>query len=268
MPTIQEEPTMPKINVYLPDELAEAVRETGVPVSAICQRALEQAVRRVTAIRETALADVDGDELAARLPNFTARARTALQLGIERARADGSPTVGTGHVLHGMLTEGANLALQVLPAIGIESARIGRDLAHETLTDEDPATEGGPQRFSGPAAGALELAVTEATAYGHNYVGCEHLLLGLIAEPDGVAGRVLRTLGGELRLARRAVAAALAGFVHLRAQMAQSQPVPQAGPAAGPELTALLGAAIRRELQPVVERIERLEQRAGVTTEG
>ena len=46
---------MPKINVYLPDELAQAVKEAGVPVSAVCQRALEQAVRRVTAIRETAL---------------------------------------------------------------------------------------------------------------------------------------------------------------------------------------------------------------------
>jgi ATP-dependent Clp protease ATP-binding subunit ClpC len=49
---------MPKINVYLPEDLAEAVREAGVPVSAVCQRALEQAVRRVTAIRETAVADL------------------------------------------------------------------------------------------------------------------------------------------------------------------------------------------------------------------
>lgn len=52
---------MPKINVYLPDDLAEAVKEAGVPVTAVCQRALEQAVRRVTAIRETALGDLDGE---------------------------------------------------------------------------------------------------------------------------------------------------------------------------------------------------------------
>src|ERR687890_296822 len=53
---------MPKINVYLPDDLAEAVKAAGVPVSAVCQRALEQAVRRVTAIRQTVLADLDLDE--------------------------------------------------------------------------------------------------------------------------------------------------------------------------------------------------------------
>jgi len=53
---------------------------------------------------------------------------------------------------------------------------------------------------------------------GHNYIGCEHLLLGLIAEPDGTAGQVLRALGAEHRLTRRAVTAALAGYVHLRAQ--------------------------------------------------
>ncbi len=50
---------MPKINVYLPDELAEAVRDAGVPVSTVCQRALEHAVRRITAIRETTLAELD-----------------------------------------------------------------------------------------------------------------------------------------------------------------------------------------------------------------
>jgi ATP-dependent Clp protease ATP-binding subunit ClpA len=60
------------------------------------------------------------------------------------------------------------------------------------------------------------LAVTEATSLGHNYIGCEHRLLGLVAEPDGIAGQVLRALGADPRLVRRAVTAALAGYVHLR----------------------------------------------------
>src|SRR5690349_2940086 len=107
---------MAKINVYLPDDLAEAVRQTGVPVSAVCQRALEQAVRRVTAIRETDLGDLDDAGLAARLPHFTARARTVLTLAAGRAQDAGSPAVGTGHLLAGMLAEGTNLALQVLRA--------------------------------------------------------------------------------------------------------------------------------------------------------
>ena len=53
---------MPKINVYLPDDLAEAVRDSGLPVSAVCQRALEDAVRRITAIRQTTLDDLDTDQ--------------------------------------------------------------------------------------------------------------------------------------------------------------------------------------------------------------
>ncbi|MEU2357578.1 Clp protease N-terminal domain-containing protein [Streptomyces misionensis] len=134
---------MPKINVYLPDDLAEAVKEAGVPVSAVCQRALELAVRRVTTIRETPLADLD-DEPTGALAHFTARTRTVLKLAVA------------------------------------------------------------PRRFDGPAANAMELAVTEAISLGHNYIGCEHVLLGLVAEPDGVAGQVLRALGTDPKLARRA----------------------------------------------------------------
>jgi ATP-dependent Clp protease ATP-binding subunit ClpA len=238
---------MPKINVYLPDDLAEAVKEAGVPVSAICQRALEQAVRRVTAIRETALGNLDEAGLAARLPHVTQRTRGVLLLAVEQARAAGSAAVGSGHLLGGVLAEGGNLALHVLRAIEIEPERVGQALAGQSLAE--PATETAAAdglRFSQAAANALELAVTEATALGHNYVGCEHLLLGLIAEPDGAAGQVLRSLGAELRLTRRAVSAALAGYVHLRAQTS-----PADAPKQADALTQLM------------RRIERLEQRAG-----
>jgi len=90
---------------------------------------------------------------------------------------------------------------------------------------------------------------------GHNYIGCEHLLLGLIAEPDGTAGQVLRALGAEHRLTRRAVTAALAGYVHLRAQtQGESQ-----GPTG--EQARLLSAAIQRELAPILEPPQALEER-------
>ncbi|GAA4246604.1 Clp protease N-terminal domain-containing protein [Dactylosporangium darangshiense] len=240
---------MPKINVYLPDELADAVREAGVPVSAVCQRALEQAVRRVTAIRETVLGDLDDAALAAGLPNFTQRARTTLRLAAEQAAATASDTVGTGHLLGGLVAEGGNLALQVLRAIEIEPARVAQDLAARSLAEDGAgATD---RRFSVAAAGALELAVTEATALGHNYVGCEHLLLGLVAEPDGAGGQVLRSLGAELRLTRRAVAAALAGFVHLQATRPAAAPTPDMAAAAEKIMTALADLTAR------VERLER-----------
>ncbi|MFC4113796.1 Clp protease N-terminal domain-containing protein [Nonomuraea zeae] len=251
---------MPKINVYLPDELAEAVKQAGVPVSAVCQRALEQAVRRVTAIRETVITDLDMDQPTGALTYLTARARTVLKLAADQAKAGGAATVGTEHLLAGMLSEGANLALHVLRAMDIDPAQVGRDLAAH-LAPGAAAAEAEPRTFSGPAANALEFAVTEATSLGHNYVGCEHLLLGLVAEPDGRAGQVLRGLGAEPRLTRRAVVAALAGYVHLRAQTQQPGPAAAGGQPAAQ--LAALAAAIRQELQPFVQRLERLEERLG-----
>lgn len=252
---------VPKINVYLPDELAEAVKEAGVPVSAVCQRALEQAVRRVTAIRETVLTDLDLEVPTGALIHLTDRTRTVLKLAADRAGAAGATAVGTGHLLAGLLDEGGNLALHVLRAMDIEPGQVGRDLAQRTPAP--PPGEAGPaRRFSGTAANALEFAVTESTSLGHNYVGCEHLLLGLVAEPDGTAGQVLRGLGADPRLTRRAVVAALAGYVHLRAQAQRpAQPADAANPA---DMAQLLASVVRDQLQPLLERITRLEERAGL----
>jgi ATP-dependent Clp protease ATP-binding subunit ClpA len=236
---------MPKINVYLPDDLADAVRDSGVSVSATCQRALEQAVRRITAIRQTVLTDLDETQLMARLPQFTARTVTIFGLAAERAQVTHAANVSTAHLLYGLLDEGANLALQILNATDIQPATI-------VLPEPVPAEPGGGEglRFSTSAANAIELAVGEATALGHNYVGSEHLLIGLIAEPDGVAGRVLRNLGAEPRAMRRSVTAALAGyFAH-----SQSATAP-------PAATAGILTAVRAELQPLIQRIERLEGR-------
>ncbi|MEU4807130.1 Clp protease N-terminal domain-containing protein [Actinosynnema sp. NPDC023587] len=241
---------MPKINVYLSDELADAVKELGVPVSAICQRALEQSVKRVAAIRAAALGDLSGGDPTGGLSQFTDRARAAIRLGIERARADGAAMVGTGHLLHGLLAEGNNLALHVLRAMEIEPERVA-DQRVEPAGTSDAAGTTPADRFDGPAANALELTITEAVTLGHNYVGCEHLLLGLIAEPDGAGGQVLRAAGAELRSTRGAVVAALAGYVHLRATTA--------GGGASP--AADIVAVLRQQLQPLVDRIERLEER-------
>jgi ATP-dependent Clp protease ATP-binding subunit ClpC len=242
---------MPKINVYLPDELAEAVKESGVPVSAICQRALEQSVRRVTAIREAVLSDLEVTDPAAHLSRFTKRAATVVKLAIEQARADGAATVGTQHLLHGILAEGSNMALMVLTAIEIDPKQLAGDLAATTRSagETDQAS-----RFDGPAANAIELAVTEAISLGHNYVGCEHLLLGLVSEPDGLGGHLLRTRGAELRLTRRAISAALAGLVHLKSQTLTK-----------PDPAQLVAEVVRRELEPLTRRLDRLEAHTGVS---
>ncbi|MFJ2738420.1 Clp protease N-terminal domain-containing protein [Streptomyces sp. NPDC087440] len=246
---------MPKINVYLPDELAEAVKESGVPVSAVCQRALEHAVRRVTAIREAVLGDLDGEPTGA-VAHFTPRTRTVLRLAAERARDTGAPRMRTEHLLSALLDENTNLALHVLRAMEIDPARVREDLDRRTPTSTAPEADNDPRRFDSQAANALELTVTEATSLGHNYVGCEHLLLGLVTEPDGVAGQALRGLGAEPKLVRRAVVAALAGYVHLRAQSGPPSPVT--------DVEQALTAALRQEIQPLNARIARLEEHLGL----
>ncbi|MFC7531247.1 Clp protease N-terminal domain-containing protein [Actinoplanes sp. GCM10030250] len=233
---------MPKINVYLPDDLADAVRETGLPVSPICQRALEHAVRRITTIRQAVLDELDPAWLAERLPSFTPRLVTALTLAVRRAQETGAAAVTTGDLLHGVLTEGQNLALQILTAM---------DVAPESLTapsTPEPPSTAGSLRFSSAAAVALELSVGEAIGFGHNYVGCEHLLIGLATEPDGTAGTLLRSRAVDGKAARRTVAAAVAGYAHLRATTPSAEP------------SALL-QAVRAELAPLIQRIERLETR-------
>jgi ATP-dependent Clp protease ATP-binding subunit ClpA len=234
---------MPKINVYLPDDLAESVRETGLPVSPICQRALEQAVRRITTVRQAVLTDVDPAWLAERLPTFTARLISVLELAAARARETGAASVSTGDLLHGLLAEGQNLGLQILTAMDVTPGSLTAP-----ATPEPPAAPGA-LRFSAAAAVALELSVGEAIGFGHNYVGCEHLLVGLAAEPDGAAGELLRSRAVDGKAARRTVAAAVAGYAHLRATTTTDQAAPP----------ALLNA-VRAELAPLVRRIEQLEQ--------
>jgi ATP-dependent Clp protease ATP-binding subunit ClpA len=232
---------VPKINVYLPDELAEAVKEAGLPVSVICQRALEIAVRKVTGIRETLKLDLSVDDPAAKLANFTVKSRAAVTLAITRARDGGAAMIGTEHLLGGILDEGTNLALQVLRALEIEPDDVREDLAARPAGDGAADGEIAGQRLAASTAEALKLALNEAIGLGHNYIGCEHLLLGLINEPDGAAGEILRARGAEPRLAKRAVTATLSGFVYAKAQ-AGADPLP---------------AALRK----FGERLDRLEER-------
>jgi ATP-dependent Clp protease ATP-binding subunit ClpC len=215
---------MPKINVYLPDDLAETVKDLNIPVSAICQRALEVSVKRITSVRGLTVADLDGE----RGSQLTERLRTVLRLAAE------SPVVTTAELAQALVDEGGNLGLDVLRAIDIDPRTL--------RFPSEPAQGTG---FAQDAVNALELAVVEAMSLGHNYVGCEHLLLGIIAEPDGRGGEILRELGADLTGTRRAVQTALAGIVHLKKQQ-------QATPDAA------------KVLQMIMTRLDRLEKHAGI----
>jgi ATP-dependent Clp protease ATP-binding subunit ClpA len=286
---------MPKVNIYLPDDLAAAVKDTGVPLSAVCQRALEQAIRRVTQIREIFAAEPHAigvtDPPAV---NFTARAMRMLQTARATAQAGGLAAAGTAHLLSAIADDGDSLAVRVLSALEVTPKQIRSELDRREHADEETrrSTPGraAPRPADGEAAATadgetaatadgeaaaatspgldaqvatvLELAAIESSSLGNSYLGTEHLLLGLIGEPDGVAGSVLRSLGADLRVTRRMVAAALAGWAarsewqrHRPADVGSGAPASQDAPAGE------LAAAIRTELMPVVARIERLEAR-------
>lgn len=211
---------MPKVNVYLPEDLAEAVREARVPVSAICQEALERAVRDVTAVRASEGSPSEG---SAKGPfrKFTARAWRALELAEKVARDQPAAQLDTEHVLIGILDEGGNLALKVLTSLEIESEDLRQELQASMAPGGKPPQ--GEMPLSPLAKKAFELTTTESRQFGHNYIGCEHLLLGLLATEEGLASRVLRRMGMDLRMTRRAVQTALAGFVHARENPPGSQ---------------------------------------------
>jgi ATP-dependent Clp protease ATP-binding subunit ClpC len=214
---------MPKVNVYLPDELAAAVREAHIPVSAVCQAALERAVRDVTAARSAQEAPSDGAPGVGLFGRFTPRARQAVSLAQRTAGAVPHNYVGTEHVLLGILDEGGNVAIRVLDDLEIDP----NDLRTELRASMGPATAGSPEGhppFTPLAKRALELTAKEALGLGHNYIGCEHLLLGVLATEEGLASKVLRRMGVELRTTRRAVVAALLRFHAEEAKPAAPSP--------------------------------------------
>jgi len=213
---------MPKVNVYLPDELAEAVKDAQLPVSAICQGALERAVRDVTSMRGTEEPPAATARGLGPFGRFTPRARTALELAQQCARDIPHDYVGTEHILFGVIDEGGNLAIKVLKSLDVEPA----DLRAELVGSMAKATKrrDGTIPFTPLAKSALAATTREALGLAHNYVGCEHLLLGVLATDEGLGSQVLQRMGLELRTTRRAVMTTLIDHVRGRERPAPSQP--------------------------------------------
>jgi hypothetical protein len=140
---------------------------------------------------------------------FTDRARRVLVLAQEEARLLGHDFIGTEHILLGLIREGDGVAAKALEGLGIHL----NGARHEVLNTVEPsgrASAGSPP-FTPRAKKVLELSLREALQLGHNYIGTEHLLLGLIREGDGVALQVLDTLGVDVGRLRQQVVASLGG---------------------------------------------------------
>jgi ATP-dependent Clp protease ATP-binding subunit ClpA len=138
---------------------------------------------------------------------FTDRARRVVVLAQEEARVLNHNYIGTEHILLGLLSEGDGVGAKVLGSVGIslDAARSGV----ESIIGRGPGAPVGHVPFTPRAKKVLELSWREARQLGHNFIGTEHLLLGLIREGEGVAAQVLVELGADMRRTRQLVIAYL-----------------------------------------------------------
>ena len=134
---------------------------------------------------------------------FTDRARRVLVLAQEEARLLNHNFLGTEHILLGLIHEGEGVAAKALESLGISLEAV-REKVEETIGPAGTAASGAPP-FTPRAKKVLELSLREALQLGHNYIGTEHMLLGLVREGEGVAAKVLGNLGVELNKVRSAV---------------------------------------------------------------
>jgi ATP-dependent Clp protease ATP-binding subunit ClpA len=141
---------------------------------------------------------------------FTDRARRTVVLAQEEARQLGHDHVGTEHLLLGLVSEGEGVAAKAL-----ESLKISLETVRQKVEESAGRGESAPSGhipFTRPAKKTLELALREALQMGHNYIGTEHILLGLIREGDGAAAQVLTGLGADLTKVRQTVIQLLHGY--------------------------------------------------------
>ncbi|TAM72724.1 ATP-dependent Clp protease ATP-binding subunit [bacterium] len=124
---------------------------------------------------------------------FTERARRSIVLAQEEAQRLGNNYIGTEHILLGIISEGESLAAKVLETLGVNLAKVRQEV--EAIVGRGGQTVQQEMVFTPRAKRVIELAFEEARQLNHNYIGTEHLLLGLIREGEGVAARVLTNLG-------------------------------------------------------------------------
>lgn len=192
---------------------------------------------------------------------FTERARKVIILAKEEARRFNHDYIGTEHILLGLIREGEGVAAAVLQKMGLSLENIRLEI--EKLVQPGPTTQIiGDIPFTPRAKKALELSAEEARALGHNYIGTEHLLLGLIREGEGIASQVLLNLGLDLNTVRNEVMELLGSALPGAGQPGSQQAA--AGKTKTPALDAfgrdLAALARENKLDPVINRKNEIER--------
>ena len=191
---------------------------------------------------------------------FTDRARRVVVLAQEEARMLNHNYIGTEHILLGLIHEGEGVAAKALEALGISLEAVRSQV--EEITGQGQQAPSGHIPFTPRAKKVLELSLREALQLGHNYIGTEHILLGLIREGEGVAAQVLVKLGADLNRVRQQVIQLLSGYQGKEA-------VASGGPAEGTPSTSLVldqfgrnltQAAREGKLDPVIGREKEIER--------
>jgi ATP-dependent Clp protease ATP-binding subunit ClpC len=141
---------------------------------------------------------------------FTDRARRVVVLAQEEARMLNHNYIGTEHILLGLIHEGEGVAAKALESLGISLEAVRQQV--EEIIGQGQQAPSGHIPFTPRAKKVLELSLREALQLGHNYIGTEHILLGLIREGDGVAAQVLVKLGADLSRVRQQVIQLLHGY--------------------------------------------------------
>jgi ATP-dependent Clp protease ATP-binding subunit ClpC len=141
---------------------------------------------------------------------FTDRARRVVVLAQEEARLLNHSYIGTEHILLGLIHEGEGVAAKALESLNISLEAVRAQV--EEIIGQGGSSPSGHIPFTPRAKKVLELSLREALQLGHNYIGTEHILLGLIREGEGVAAQVLVKLGADLSRVRQQVIQLLSGY--------------------------------------------------------
>jgi len=201
---------------------------------------------------------------------FTDRARRVVVLAQEEARLLSHSYIGTEHILLGLIHEGEGVAAKALESLGISLEAVRAQV--EEIIGQGGSSPSGHIPFTPRAKKVLELSLREALQLGHNYIGTEHILLGLIREGEGVAAQVLVKLGADLGRVRQQVIQLLSGYQG-PAGKAETQPSggatsekgEGAGEKGGSQILDQFGRnltqlAREKKLDPVIGRQRELER--------
>jgi ATP-dependent Clp protease ATP-binding subunit ClpC len=192
--------------------------------------------------------------MASRFEKFSERARRVLTIAQEEARNLNHNYIGTEHILLGLVREDECVAAKVLMNLGIGLSKVRS--AVEFIIGRGEKQSSGETGLTPRAKKVIELAIDEARQMGHNYIGTEHLLLGLLREGEGVASSVLDSFGITLERARAEVTHILTQGVP-KARLSRSSSKTPALDQLGSDLT---DAARKKKLDPIIGRHKEIER--------